>query len=207
MKTPVTGRKIREKLTYSWWKYALVIVLGAFAVNLHYTVSTYRPPADKKIDLYMLGTIDDDGMRDYVNRVHETRMPDMEEMSVLLLTKDSDYGNMQLTTFVGAGEGDVYLLPRDEFVTLAASGAWEPLEDVPEITSLFTERDLNIQSGWRTDNGTGETHLYGIPVSRLPGLKKYVLTDNAYLSILVTGGNRENCLRFLRILCEDMMEE
>ena len=39
MKTPINARTLRQHLTYSWWKYALVIALGAVAVNLYYTMT------------------------------------------------------------------------------------------------------------------------------------------------------------------------
>ena len=49
MKTPVNARTVRQHLTYSWWKYALLIILSALAVNLYYTVTAYRVPEDKKV--------------------------------------------------------------------------------------------------------------------------------------------------------------
>ena len=124
----------------------------------------------------------------------------------LLLTGDSTYGPMQLSTYIAAGEGDLYLLPRDQFVSMASGGAWVALESMEEITSIFTSRDLSLQSGWRRQADSGESHLYGIPLSRLPGLSRYVAMENGFLSVLVSNGNNENVLKFLRILCEDMVE-
>ena len=58
-------------LTYNWWKYALVIILGALAVNLYFTVTVYRPPEDKKVDLYVYGPGDEAGLKQYVAGVHD----------------------------------------------------------------------------------------------------------------------------------------
>ena len=206
MKTPLNRDTLRQHLNYSWWKYALVIILGAVAVNLFFTVTAYRSPANKKVELYISGLADEAGLNDYMHRVRDLQMPDMEEMNALLLTGDSTYGPMQLSTYIAAGEGDLYLLPRDQFVSMASGGAWVALESMEEITSIFTSRDLSLQSGWRRQADSGESHLYGIPLSRLPGLSRYVAMENGFLSVLVSNGNDENVLKFLRILCEDMVE-
>ena len=206
MKTPVNRDTLRQHLTYSWWKYALVILLGALSVNFFFTVTAYRTPAEKKVDLYISGLADEAGLNAYMERVRTLYMPDMEEMTALLLTGDATYGPMQLSTYIAAGEGDVYLLPRDTFISMAASGTWIPLESDEELTSIFTSRDLSLQSGWRREGESGESHLYGIPLSRLPGLSEYVRVENGFLSVLVTNGNTDNVLKFLRILCEEMVD-
>ena len=89
---------------------------------------------------------------------------------------------------------------------MASSGAWVALEDIPEITSLFTSREISLQSGWRREAESGKSHLYGIPVSKLPGLENYVYVENGYVSVLSANGNDENVLKFLRIFCERMLE-
>ncbi|MBQ9251247.1 MAG: hypothetical protein IJ188_01250 [Clostridia bacterium] len=207
MKTPVNKQTLRQHLTYSWWKYALLIILGTLLVNLYFTVTAYRSPESKKVSLYIYGYGNEAELNAYMARVQEEQMPDMEEMNALLLATDATYGPMQLSTYVAAGEGDVYLLPRDQFVSLATSGAWLPLEEEEELTSLFTERDISLQSGWRRDSDTGESHLFGIPIAKLPGLEKLTMVENGYLAVLVTNGNDDNVLQFLKIFCEDMLQE
>ncbi len=207
MKTPVNAGTLRQHLTYSWWKYALMIILGTLAVNLLYTVTAYRSPAEKKVELYVYGLADEQKLKAYMEEVQSEKMPDMEEMNVLLLTTDATYGPMQLSTYIAAGEGDLYILPRDEFVSLASSGAWLPLEDEQELVTLLSGAGVNLQSGWRRDADTGVSHLYGIPIAKLPGLADYLYVENGYLCALISGGNDENTFRFLRILCEDMLKE
>ena len=206
MKTPVNVRTIRQHLTYSWWKYLLLILFAVFGTDLYYTVSAYRSPPEKKVDFYVYGLADEAGLKAYMADVQSSSMQDMEEMNALIMSTDETYGPMQITTYIAAGEGDIYLLPRDQFISLASSGAWLPLEGDAELVSLFTGRDLSLQSGWRRESESGESHLYGIPVSRLPGLSRYAYVENGFLSILVTSGNEENCLKFLRILCGDMLD-
>ena len=207
MKTPVNSRTLRQHLTYSWWKYALMIIIGAFAVNMYYTVTTYRSPDEKKVNLYVYGLADETWLSGYMEEIRITQMSDMEEMTCLILTTDETYGPMQLSTYIAAGEGDIYILPKNEFVSMATSGAWVPLEEESDLAEFFSERGISLQSGWKRNSETGVSHLYGIPVSRLPGLQKYVSVESGYICVLVSNGNTENVVKFLRIFCEDMLKE
>lgn len=206
MKTPINAQTLRQHLTYNWWKYALVIVLGALAVNLYYTTSTYRPPEEKKVDLYIYGLADDAGLRQYMAGVNEEQMPDMEEMDVIVMVQDESYGAAVLSTYMAAGEGDLYILPRDSFVSYASSGAFLPLEEDEELMALFNDREISLQSGWRRNSDEGVNHLYGIPVNKLPGLERYCRVDGGYLSVITANRNTENVMKFLRIFCSDMLD-
>ncbi len=206
MKTPINSRTLRQHVTYSWWKYALVIVLGAVLVNLYYTVTAYRSPDEKKVELFIYGYGDQTAIDAWMEEVRVNQMPDMEEMHSSLLAADDTYGPMQLSTYIGAGEGDIYILPRNSFVSLASSGAWSPLEENEALMALFSEAGISLQSGWRRESDSGETHLFGIPVSALPGLSRYLSVENGFVCILITNGNQDNVLRFLEILCREMIQ-
>ena len=206
MKTPVTPGSLKQHLTYSWWKYALLAVLAFGLVDLIYVMTAYRPPENKKVNFYVYGVIFEGRLAEYLDNVRETEMSDMEEMNSVTLLDDNNYGPMQLMTYIAAGEGDVYLLPRDQFISVAASGSLLALEDYPELMDFFTERGIALQSGWRKNTETGENHLYGIPQNKLPGLDRYAYAKDGFLCVLVNGGNDENSVKFLRILCRDMYE-
>ena len=205
MKTPINAETLKHHFTYSWWKYLLVLIAGIFLVNLLFTVTTPRIPEDKKVDFYIYGLSDADAVSAYMERVRVNEMPDMESMTSSTLYKDDTYGAMQLTTYMAAAEGDLYLLPRDEFLSYSAGGAFLPLEDDEELMAIFNEAGINLRRGWRTLSESDETHLYGIPTDTVPGLYSMCYTENGYLSVLSYGGNTENTLKFLRILCRDML--
>ena len=207
MKTPVNGTALRQHLTYSWWKYVLVAIAAVFCVNMYYTVTSYRPPEEKKILMYIYGYANQDRLDGYMANVQAEKMPEMEEMRSLVLTTDDSYGAMQLSTYIAASEGDVYVLPRDEFIGLASQGAFLDLETDPALMDLFTKAGLSLQSGWRKNTELEETHLYGIPLNRLPGLSRYLSVENGFVAILFNNQNDENVLHFLRILCEDMIPD
>ncbi len=206
MRTPVNGRTLRQHFTYNWWKYLLVIACGIFLVDLLFTVTAPRTPEDKKVEFYVYGYADMDRVSAYMEKVREQEMPGMQEMIANQILPDNSYGPMQLITYLAAGEGDLYLLPREEFLSVSSDGAFVALEDDQELMDFFTARGLDLRRGWRTDSN-GETHLVGIPESFLPGLAAYCQAGDGdgFLCIPPNGGNIENTLTFLHILCRDMI--
>ena len=205
MKTPVTSKSLRQHFTYNWWVYLLIALLAFGLVDLLYTVTAYRSPRDKTIGFYVYGYVNDTGMSAYMNNVRETEMSDMEEMTPVMLAMDDTYGPMQLMTYLSAGEGDIYMLPREQFLNYSMGGSMVPLENDAELMALFDAAGVNLQSGWRKETETGENHLYGIPQDKLPGLIQYAYAQDGFLCVPLTGGNQENAMKFLRILCRDML--
>ena len=206
MKTPVTRASLKQHLTYNWWKYLLLAVAGFFLVDLLYTVTAYRAPADKVVEFYIYGYANQDELDRYMAKVNKERMPDMEVMNSHVVLDNETYGAMMLTTYMAAGEGDLYLVPRDQFLSLAAQGALLPLEDNQELMDWFSGRGLSLQNGWRKITETGENHLCGIPQEKVPGLIQYAWAQDGYLCVVVTGGNEENTLKFLNYMVRDMAE-
>lgn len=205
MKTPVNRETLSQHFTYSWWKYLLLAVLTVGLVDVLYSVTAYRTPEEKKVDFYIYGYADTDRLNAYMENIRLTGMQDMEEMSSTLLMADDTYGPMQLTTYMAVGEGDLYLLPRENFLSMASSGAFLPLEDEQELMDLFSAAGISLQAGWRRLEDSGESHLYGIPQDKLPGLASYCVANNGYLCVLAAGKNDANSLKFLRILAQDML--
>lgn len=207
MKTPITKQTIRQHITYSWWKYALLVVIAIFGWNLIYTVTAYQPPADKKIDLFIYGYGEEALLDHYMETIRQTEMSDMEQMDSSFMLLDDTYTSMQITTYIAAGEGHLYMLPKDYFQSYAGQAAFLPLEDVPGLIDSLTAAGISVDRGWRTDEETGEKHLYGIPMADFPGFAAYSYGyEDSYLSISVTNRNDENSIKFLQIFLEDMLE-
>ena len=205
MKTPINAETLRHHLTYSWWKYVLVLIAGIFLVNLIFTVTAPRIPEDKRVDFYVYGLSDSESLNAYMEKVRSEKMPDMQSMTSLTMFPNDAYGPMQLMTYMSAQEGDVFLLTRDEFLSYASSGAFLPLEDDEELMGIFNEAGIDLRRGWRTLADSDETHLYGILADMLPGLNALCYADNGFLTVTVYNGNQENVMKFLRILCRDML--
>ena len=207
MKTPVTSRSLKEHITYNWWKYLLILAFSIGLVDILYTATAYKPPREKTVSFYVVGYVNEDSLNAYMENVRETEMPDMESVSATVLLQDDTYTAMQVLTYMAAGEGDLYMLRRDDFLSYAENGYLIPLEEDAELISIFDQAGVSLQSGWRRNAETGETHLYGIPQDKLPGLSRYILSQNGYIGVVITGANTENAMKFLRILCRDMVTE
>ena len=205
MNTPITARSLKHHFHYNWWKYLIVLLAGTFLVDLLFTVTAPRIPDEKKVELYVFGYALDADLTAYIDRVHEEEMPEMEAMSAVISYPDETYGPMLLTTYLAAREGDVYLLPREDFLSVSSQAAFLPLEGDAELMALFSDAGLDLRRGWRTLPDSDETHLYGIPMDLLPGLSSLCYVDNGFLAVLSYGGNTENALKFLRILCRGMI--
>ena len=205
MKTRITRVSLKEHVRYNWWKYLLILVIGAGLVDLLYSVTAYRPPREKTVSLYVYGYTDDSGLSVWLDQVREAEMSDMEEVSARTLTDDDTYGPMQLMTFFSVGEGDVYLLAREQFLSYASNGSLLPLENNPDLMALFDSAGISLQSGWRRETETGDTHLYGIPQDKLPGLIQYAYAKDGFLCLPVSGKNQENAAKLMYIICRDMI--
>jgi maltose-binding protein MalE len=205
MKTPVSSRTLKQHFTYNWWKYLLIAALAFGLVDLLYSVTAYRPPRDKTVSLYVYGYTSEDSLNAYLENIHAAEMADMEVVTSQTMLVDDTYGPMQLMTYLAAGEGDLYLLPREEFLSYATSGSLAELENDTELIDTFNAAGISLQSGWRRNTETGETHLYGIPQDKLPGLSRYAYAQDGYLCLVLSSPNQENAAKLLRILCRDLV--
>ena len=207
MKTPITKETLKHHWNYSWWKYLMLVLCAIFGWNLIYTTTAYRPPEEKKVVLLATDLGEQDALNAYMENVRLTEMPDMEQMDTMMMFMDETYGAMQLSTYIAAGEGDVYVLSKDDFQSYAASGAFVELDLLDEVMDFCDEHELDVTKGWRTNTELHEKHLYGIPLKCLPGLQQYLYaTDDYYVSIVVNNGNQDNVVKFFNILLRDMVD-
>lgn len=207
MKTPITRLRLRNHLTYAWWKYILLVVLATFGWNMLFTITRYRPPEEKKIIVNAYTYGDQEALDAYLAEVNANLMPEMEQMTSVFTTPDDIYGDMILSTHLAAAEGDIHILPRDYFQRYAPTGSYLELDDDEELLAMLEEAGVSISQGWRTNTDTGERHLYGIPCANLPGLSAYLYTPaDCYLTVLYRNGNDENVRPFLRTFVADMLK-
>lgn len=202
---PITRNKIKNHFHYHWWQYVLLVVLCVLGWNLLYTTTRYQTPEHLKVELYMDGFDSmetSEAMNALLQRIHAQALPEMEEVTYVVLNADDTYGPMQLTVWVSAGQGDVYLLTKDRYKSLAAGGAMVNLQ--PYIDSGALQVDgLNLKAGQVRDEETGEMVQRGIPTDELPNLQNYgAISKGAVLSVLARSGNEENAILFLNELIQ-----
>ncbi len=213
--TPINKERLRNHLTYSGWKYLLLVIASIFVWNLVYAQTAYRSPQDKRIDVYIKsGTTTTELVNAFLEPIWKKSVPEMEIVDSVLLLDSSDYSAaMQLTVYLGAGEGDIYILPMDDYRGFASSGAFVELEGLVADGSINAE-GIDLSAGYvqvaidSDEEGYAvygdETHLYGIPTDSLYGFLEGMQIDNRgrIMCINVNNGNDENVIPFFNALLQ-----
>ncbi len=210
IKTPLSPAKIKNHFIYGYWKYLLLIILAVFGWNLIYQTTEYRPPQEKRIDLYVASnTVNIEALQAWMEESRLQAFPDMELIDAYTVMADSEdpYAQMQLSTFIMAGEGDIYLLDKERFRNFAAQGAMVPLESYLE-TGEIDPSGIDLSNGYVTITETGERLLLGIPADNLYGLLTRFNIDcrNMVLGIMVRNENEANVVKFVDYLIYHMQE-
>ena len=203
--------RLKQHLVYDGWKYALVIAICWFGLDLLYTTTAYRSPQDKRIDvMIMSATASDEVVQAFLKPIWEEATPDMElveGVSLLPGSTDDYYSNMNLTVKLYAGDGDIFLLPQDNFKNLALSGAFKPLDECVSSGQINID-GLNVDSARLTivdeETGKASTRLYGIPTDSLYAYMDGLQFDNrnAVMAIAVNNGNDDNVVTFFNALLQ-----
>ncbi len=210
IKTPLDPKRIKNHFAYGYWKYLILIVVAIAGWNLIYQTTQYRPPAEKRIDFYVASnTMDSDALHAWLSDVRQEAFPELELMEAysVMAGTDDPYAQMQLSTFIMAGEGDVYLLDAERFKSFASQGAMLPLDNYVADNSLNV-KDLDVSHGYVTVEETGERQLLGIPADKLFGLLNHFGIDcrGAVLCVMVRSGNELNAVKFVDYLIQNMQE-
>jgi len=215
MKTPITRERIRHHLTYCGWMYILLIIAASFGWNLIYTTTAPRVPADEQIVFYVTAAANSDQpLAQFMEKTHQEVFPELqkvEHITILGSTARDMAGNMQLHTYLYAQQGDVYLLKREDFRSYAGPAVSLDLESYVNDGTLKIPEGMNINKGYITlgadfEEMAGERHLYGIPCAQLPGFETKLGIDptDKYLMVTSYGGNRDNTLKFVQHLIDEM---
>ena len=168
----LTKKRLKNHFAYNWWKYALSAAVSAMLVSIVFAVTAYRPPAEKKVELYVLnGYIDTETFqRDFWPEL-QARKPEQEELTVLninLTDSSNIYAPMQFSTYVAAQQGDLFLISRDEMRRITADGAQEALVELTGYldSGVIDADGMDLKNG-TLDRGDGTTAVYAIPADTL----------------------------------------
>ena len=198
MRLPITKDRVRNHFHYAWWQYVLLVIVAVAGWNFLYTTTRYRSPENLKVEFYCEAAVDTQDLERIealLESIRQTEMPDMEEVTYTSVGYDKTYGDMQLTVWMAAGQGDVYLLSNEKYQSTADS--------MMDLTPYVENGTLNVEGidltrGYSIHSETGERVLTGIPADSLTGLHDYNLVGEGYtLSILEANGNDENSLKLL----------
>lgn len=205
MDTRITKSKLKNHWHYCWWKYLAAVVICGLLTDMVFAMTRYQPPANKKIELYLCnGYAEATMVHDALWPKLQEAAPDQELLSVVNINLQGDdmYSNMQFTTYIGAQQGDVLLLPAASVKKLAGEGADGAYLELSEFieAGLIDVGDLDLSSGMLSeeDGGVG---LYAIPADTLYGLTEANCDPaGGYLVIMGYTMNPENAARTIDLL-------
>lgn len=213
LKTPVTKDNLKTHFTYGLWKYILLAVLAIGGWSIIYTVTAYRSPQDKRIDLYVqTATTSSEIIDHFIEPIWKETVPEMETVSSVVMIPTGDYSaDMQLFTYIAVGEGDIYFLTEESFKNFASQGAFLPLEEMVE-SGVIAVADVDLTKGYVAMQQYDENdvpissvrHLYGIPLESFYGFMNEIQLDNRslYAAVMVRNQNDENVIPFFNALLQ-----
>lgn len=190
----ITIQRIKNHWHYGWWKYVIFAALAVFGVDILFTTTAYRAPEEHKIELYMCnGYANATALQEDLWADLLAACPEQEEFLVanIDLVNGDMYTNMQFSTYIGAQQGDVCLLPLAQMKSLGQDGADGAfLELTPYVESgVIPVEGIDLSAGMMT-NEKGEKGLYGIPAGSLTGLYEYSCDPaGGLLCAMAYGGN------------------
>ena len=203
----ITRKWLKNHWHYSWWKYMVLAMICIMGTNLLFTMTAYRVPEEKKIELYITnGYVDSLTLQEELASLFFERLPEQEELTVMNinLLQDDMYAQMQFTTYLAAQQGDVLLLPRSEVYKLSEGGAENAfMELTPYIDSGLIDLDYVDGQALTLKDSQGIEGIYAIPADTLYGLFELGNSPaDSYLCLTCFGGNEESAAGVIGMLFE-----
>lgn len=209
----ISKARIQHHFTYGIWKYALLAVVTIFAWDLIFNASAYRPPADKKLDVYfVVQGVDPTNIRDELEAELREAFPDQEAFSFLQVAVGDDMayeGAMQLMAYIAAGQGDLFLFSVDQFRQYGREegGFFLRLDDYIASGVLDTT-GIDMTLGELAPIGL-EPGVYGFPAETQYKLaSEYGINNHSLVwGIPEYSGNQENAVKLIAFLQEHLYSE
>lgn len=211
IRTTLSKERIRTHFAYSSWKYLTIILASIFGWNLLYTMTAYRSPEHLRVDVYLQsGMANDEAVDAFFKPVWDECVPDMETVDAIILsasTTEDTYAVMQLSVYIMAGEGDIYMLTTEDYKNYASQGAFI------DLTAYVENGMLNID-GIDTSAGyvatideegipTGEKQFFGVPAYTLDGFRNAGVNNrDLVMAVTAFSNNEENTIKFLNGLIQ-----
>ena len=224
--TRITREKLKNHWMYSSWKYLLMVVIFIAGWNLTYSVTEYRPPREKRLEMYVLSTAyNDEGLR----ALQEELAPefvgleegDMEAFTIFTMNYGEEgdtYGPQVLMTRLASWEGDVYLVNEETLTSFIVQELALPLDEYIADGTLNVE-GYDLETATRAEPAgededgnviySGARHVYALPAQNMYGLLDEGLVDNRgmYFVVMSYTDKPETCIELLNVLSERFVED
>ena len=203
----MTKKRIMDHWRYSWFKYALLLIVTLLGVDLLFAVTAYRPSEDRRLQVYLCnGYADATALSQDLWDELKAACPEQEQLIVqnIDLTGGDMNARIQFSTYIAVHEGDVCLLPAAEAYALAEESAELVfVELTPYIESGIIVADgIDLTRG-EMDASDGTRGLYAIPADMLTGLGDYGCDPSGGMLVAMAyGGNDETAVTLIGQMLE-----
>ena len=214
---------VKTHFEYYFWVYLLIALAGWFVGDLAYTMTEYRPPAERKVEFQLVQSgyvaVEDfeATLAPALLAAGQSYDETLEAVDFFHIAYSGDatkdvYGAQKYSVMLAAGQGDIWIVDSNQFQQLWQMGGLKPLDEYVAAGLLSTEgMDL---SGTMLPETTGETdeegvplpatgpdRLYGIPVRGNPWLESAGFDTADCCAVLMHFSvNPETCARVLGAL-------
>jgi len=200
---------LKNHFHYDKWKYVLGIVLTIFSWSMLATVTKPQTPPEKKVDIYLIGGyMVEDAAAEYGNTVLMD-FPDLLEVNIYNIGVEGEMeyaGRQKLMVMLGSQSGDIYSFPKDEFESMAKTGAFLPLDDYTDLLKHFTKEQLEEYT--YTTEYDQTPRIYGVPVSDVESIgNTFFKTENSVMGVMAYSKNSEKAVEVLEWIEKHKTEE
>ena len=210
MKTPVTAERLKNHLTYSWWKYLVGIAAVVLVWTILFSVTATKAAPDEKIELYVYGPMMEDYADLLMEELRERAFPEQAEFIAYVLPPDTTSALQAYTIRVAMGDGDLLVIPREIYQNFAQEGLLADLGAMEEVMASAEAAGITIEPSLDWWSGSdGERRCYGIPVGQVAVLNALMGGRGAdcYLSIRINNGNDAVSAQVLARILTDWTED
>ena len=214
MKHKITREWLGNHFRYAAWRYAAVALIATFGWSLIFTITAYRVPPERKVDIIFVGPYAHEESIALLAEEAHAAHPEIERISAQTIPFGVDaeidfYSQQVLALRLGAHEGDIFILPRATFFGLVEQGMALPLDDYLASGALPESGDM--PTGWVAsvdDEYAGQKMQYGIPLDEAYGLMLTEMYDNrnAVMMMPFYTQNPDGAISVMRWIIENRVQ-
>lgn len=224
--TRITKERLKNHWVYSSWKYLLMVVIFVAGWNLTYSVTEYRPPREKRLEMYVLSQAYNDAN---FKQLAEEMAPQfvtgeedaVEELNFYTMSyggADDTYGPQVLMTRLASFEGDIYMVDEETLSSFVSQELATPLDDYIASGALHVD-GIDLEAGTRAEpageDEDGNTiysnmrHVYALPAQHLYGMLENELVDNRgmYFVVMSYTNKPDMCIELLNAFIDRFKED
>ena len=167
MKIKISKASLKDHFRYYIWAYVGVVLITGMLLNLVVTAINSQAPPDKTLSLYVCGEAVKASSYYQFRTDLEEAFSDMELINTDNMTykgaNASSAYKQKFAALIASNQGDILVLPYDDFTDLVGMDAFQPLDELlPEDIAELDEGALKTVT---FKYNTEDPKVYGIPLT------------------------------------------